>query len=71
MIGIGKHDMLKPVPKSGYACVIQGIFMSGKRRIEVASELQDERLADVLQELPDDDQVQILFLPSEGVQNFV
>ncbi|MDN3483265.1 CBS domain-containing protein [Arthrobacter sp. APC 3897] len=34
--------------------------MSGKRRIEVASELQDERLADVLQELPDDDQVQIL-----------
>ncbi|WP_026530293.1 magnesium transporter MgtE N-terminal domain-containing protein [Haematomicrobium sanguinis] len=34
--------------------------MPEKRRIEVASELQDERLADVLQELPDDDQVQIL-----------
>ena len=34
--------------------------MSEKRRVEVASELQDERLADVLQELPDDDQVQIL-----------
>jgi CBS domain-containing protein len=34
--------------------------MTGKRRIEVASELQDQRLAAVLQELPDDDQVQIL-----------
>ena len=34
--------------------------MSEKRRVEVARELQDERLADVLQELPDDDQVQIL-----------
>lgn len=34
--------------------------MTAKRRVEVASELQDERLADVLQELPDDDQVQII-----------
>lgn len=31
-----------------------------KRRVELASELDDERLADVVQELPDDDQVQIL-----------
>ncbi|GER21810.1 magnesium transporter [Zafaria cholistanensis] len=34
--------------------------MSDKRRVEVATELQDDRLADVLPELPDDEQVQIL-----------
>ncbi len=34
--------------------------MTAKRRVEVATELQDERLADVLQELPDDDQVEII-----------
>jgi flagellar motility protein MotE (MotC chaperone)/sporulation protein YlmC with PRC-barrel domain len=34
--------------------------LSGKRRLELASELDDERLADVLEELPDDDQVEIL-----------
>lgn len=34
--------------------------MPDKRRIEVASALDDERLADVLQELPEDDQVSLL-----------
>jgi CBS domain-containing protein/sporulation protein YlmC with PRC-barrel domain len=34
--------------------------LTPKRRIEVASALNDERLADVLEELPDDDQVEIL-----------
>jgi flagellar motility protein MotE (MotC chaperone)/CBS domain-containing protein len=34
--------------------------MTAKRRVEVATELQDGRLADVLQELPDDDQVEII-----------
>ena len=34
--------------------------MSDKRMVEIAAELQDERLADVLQELPAEDQVQIL-----------
>jgi Mg/Co/Ni transporter MgtE len=34
--------------------------LSGKRRLELASALDDERLADVLEELPDDDQVEIL-----------
>jgi CBS domain-containing protein/sporulation protein YlmC with PRC-barrel domain len=34
--------------------------MPAKRRIEVASALDDERLADVLQELPEDDQVSLL-----------
>jgi Mg/Co/Ni transporter MgtE len=34
--------------------------MPDKRRIEVASALDDERLADVLQELPEDDQVELL-----------
>jgi CBS domain-containing protein len=34
--------------------------MPPKRRIEVASALDDERLADVLQELPEDDQVSLL-----------
>lgn len=34
--------------------------LTPKRRIEVASALDDERLADVLEELPEDDQVEIL-----------
>ena len=34
--------------------------MSDKRRVEVASELQDERLADIMSELPEDDQVTLL-----------
>jgi Mg/Co/Ni transporter MgtE len=34
--------------------------LAPKRRIEVASALDDERLADVLEELPEDDQVEIL-----------
>ncbi|MDJ0465431.1 CBS domain-containing protein [Streptomyces sp. H27-C3] len=34
--------------------------LTPKRRVEVASALDDDRLADVLEELPDDDQVEIL-----------
>lgn len=34
--------------------------LTPKRRLEVASALDDERLADVLEELPEDEQVQIL-----------
>ena len=34
--------------------------LSDKRRVEVASALDDERLADVLEELPEDEQVEIL-----------
>jgi len=34
--------------------------LSPKRRLEVASALDDEKLADVLEELPEDDQVEIL-----------
>ena len=34
--------------------------LTPKRRVEVASALDDERLADVLEELPEDDQVEIL-----------
>ena len=34
--------------------------LSAKRRLEVASALDDEKLADVLEELPEDDQVEIL-----------
>lgn len=34
--------------------------LSPKRRLEVASALDDDRLADVLEELPEDDQVEIL-----------
>jgi CBS domain-containing protein len=52
---VAAHDELKP---ADFADALHE--MSDKRRLEVASELQDERLADVLQELPDDDQVQIL-----------
>ncbi len=40
--------------------------MPDKRRLEVASALDDERLADVLQELPEDDQVDLITsLPDE------
>ncbi len=52
---VAHHEDLKP---ADLADMIHD--MTAKRRVEVASELQDERLADVLQELPDDDQVQIL-----------
>ncbi len=34
--------------------------LSSKRRVEVASALDDERLADVLEELPEDDRVEIV-----------
>jgi len=34
--------------------------LSDKRRIEIASALDDERLADVLEELPEDEQVEII-----------
>ncbi len=34
--------------------------LSAKRRVEVASALDDEKLADVLEELPEEDQVEIL-----------
>ncbi|MGG5752403.1 magnesium transporter MgtE N-terminal domain-containing protein [Zafaria sp. Z1313] len=52
---VAAHDELKP---ADFAEALHE--MSDKRRLEVASELQDDRLADVLQELPDDEQVQIL-----------
>lgn len=52
---VANYEDLKP---ADFADALQE--MSDKRRIEVASELQDERLADVIQELPEDDQVQLL-----------
>ena len=52
---VATHEGLKP---ADFAEALQE--MSDKRRLEVATELQDERLADVLQELPEDDQVEIL-----------
>lgn len=52
---VANYEDLKP---ADFADALQE--MSNKRRIEVASELQDERLADVLQELPEEDQVQLL-----------
>jgi len=52
---VASHEDLKP---ADFADALHD--MSDKRRIEIATELQDKRLADVLQELPDDDQVQIL-----------
>jgi flagellar motility protein MotE (MotC chaperone) len=52
---VASHEDLKP---ADFAEALHE--MTQKRRLEVASELQDDRLADVLQELPDDDQVQIL-----------
>jgi CBS domain-containing protein len=52
---VATHEDLKP---ADFADALQE--MSDKRRIEVASELQDERLADVIQELPEEDQVTLL-----------
>ena len=52
---VASHEDMKP---ADFAEALHE--MSDKRRIEIATELQDERLADVLQEFPDDDQVQIL-----------
>ena len=52
---LATHEDLKP---ADFADAMQE--MSDARRLEVVSELQDERLADVLQELPEDDQVEIL-----------
>lgn len=52
---VAQHDDLKP---ADFADALHE--MNDKRRLEVAGELQDDRLADVLPELPDDDQVQIL-----------
>lgn len=52
---VASYEDLKP---ADFADALQE--MSDKRRIEVASELQDERLADVLQEMPEEDQVQLL-----------
>jgi sporulation protein YlmC with PRC-barrel domain len=36
--------------------------LSAKRRVEVAAALDDEKLADVLEELPEEDQVEILWV---------
>jgi len=52
---IESHDDLKP---ADFADALHE--MDEKRRLEVATELQDDRLAEVLQELPDDEQVAIL-----------
>ncbi|MEA5453185.1 CBS domain-containing protein [Sinomonas sp. JGH33] len=52
---LASHEDLRP---ADFADAIQE--MSDARRLQVVSELQDERLADVLQELPEDDQVEIL-----------
>ena len=40
--------------------------LSAKRRMEVARELDDEQLADVLEELPEDDQVEIMQVPASS-----
>jgi Mg/Co/Ni transporter MgtE len=50
--------MLSDLRAADVAAALQD--MPDKRRIEVASALDDERLADVLQELPEDDQVDLL-----------
>ncbi|MDN6331054.1 MAG: CBS domain-containing protein [Micrococcaceae bacterium] len=52
---VAAHEERKP---ADFAAALPE--MSTKRRLEVATELQDDRLADVLQELPDEEQVQIL-----------
>ncbi len=52
---VAAHDEMKP---ADFADALHE--MNVKRRVEVASELQDDRLADVLQEMPDDEQVQII-----------
>jgi len=48
-------DLMRP---ADLAAVIHGL--APKRRAEIAAALDDERLADVLEELPEDDQVEIL-----------
>jgi Mg/Co/Ni transporter MgtE len=50
--------MLSEMRPADVATALQD--MTDKRRIEVATALDDERLADVLQELPEDDQVELL-----------
>ncbi|ALE92804.1 magnesium transporter [Arthrobacter alpinus] len=52
---VAAHEDLKP---ADFADALQE--MSDKRRVEVASELQDERLADIMSELPEEDQVHLL-----------
>ncbi|ALV46162.1 Mg/Co/Ni transporter MgtE (contains CBS domain) [Arthrobacter alpinus] len=52
---VATHEDLKA---ADFADALQE--MSDKRRVEVASELQDERLADIMSELPEDDQVTLL-----------
>lgn len=52
---VATHEDLKP---ADFADALQE--MSDKRRVEVASELQDERLADIMSELPEEDQVSLL-----------
>ncbi|MFC8303576.1 magnesium transporter MgtE N-terminal domain-containing protein [Specibacter sp. NPDC057265] len=52
---VATHEDLKA---ADFADALQE--MSDKRRIEVAGELQDERLADIMSELPEDDQVTLL-----------
>lgn len=48
-------DSLRP---ADVAALLHGL--TPKRRLEIARELDDQRLADVLEELPDNDQIEIL-----------
>ena len=60
-VGQGAANLLATFEKlnaADLAGVLHGL--SPKRRLEVASALDDEKLADVLEELPEDDQVEIL-----------
>ncbi|NUU24441.1 MAG: magnesium transporter, partial [Streptomycetaceae bacterium] len=52
---LATFEQLRPADLAG---VLHSL--SAKRRVEVASALDDDRLADVLEELPEDDQVEIL-----------
>lgn len=52
---VATHEDLKA---ADFADALQE--MSDKRRVEVAGELQDERLADIMSELPEEDQVSLL-----------
>jgi Mg/Co/Ni transporter MgtE len=59
--GQGAANLLATFEKMNVADLATVLHdLSPKRRIEVASALDDERLADVLEELPEDDQVEIL-----------
>jgi flagellar motility protein MotE (MotC chaperone) len=51
-------SMLSDMRPADVATELQG--MNDKRRLEVATALDDERLADVLQELPEDEQIELL-----------